>query len=447
MYRERNTSLTIKVGLVSLGCAKNLVDSEIMLGLLAREGMEITPDARSADVLVVNTCGFIGEAQAESVETILELAQEKEKGRCRALVVTGCLAQEQKDALLQEIPEIDAVVGTGHFPEIVEVARRALAGERVVVHSDRRRADVTGLPRILATPPGTAYLKIAEGCDNACTFCAIPRFRGGFQSRTVEDLVREARDLAARGVRELILVAQDSSAFGRDLTPPSSLAHLLRRLSEVEGPAWIRVLYLYPRRVTEDLLAAMERSPRILPYFDIPLQHASDPVLRRMNRPERNRDIRALLNRIRNRFPDGVLRTTFIVGFPGETEEDVMAIEQLLEEDLLDYAGFFRFSPQEGTAAAALSGAVAEEVQEARLHRLQAVTAPRMARRRAALVGQDLEVLVDTSGHRGAIGRSWRDAPDQDGVVHIGGPAPVGSMMRVRITGSRGVDLIGERIL
>jgi ribosomal protein S12 methylthiotransferase len=430
-----------RVALVSLGCPKNLVDGEVMLGLLAEAGWRVTDDPGRADLVIVNTCAFIDEARQESVEAILDVADG------RPVVVAGCLAQRYPRELMREIPEISAVVGTGDVERIVEVARRALAGERVeaVGHAAARYDRL--LPRRRLEPGPSAYLKIAEGCDRGCRFCAIPSFRGRFRSRPPEVLVAEAEALAAEGVRELVLVSQDSVAYGKDLPGRPWLGSLLEALSGVEGICWIRVLYLYPYQVDDRLIAAFAETPKVLPYFDIPLQHGHDAVLAAMGRPDRRDGILRLVERIRHRIPHAVLRSSFIVGYPGEGDANFRALLDLLAEVEFDHAGFFVFSPEEGTPAARLPDHVPAEVAHARYHEAMAFQARIASRRNAARVGAVVDVLVErpVSGDpRYAEGRWWGQAPEVDGQVIVAGDAAPGHIVPVRIERAEDFDLHGS---
>ena len=369
----------MKIGLVSLGCPKNLVDSEVMLGLAQQAGHELTQDAAGAEVLVVNTCAFIDSAKQESIDTILEMAQHKKNGACRRLIVTGCMAERYRDELKHEIPEIDAVLGTGQVAEIVGAIAGGAAplrflrsGESLIPNPESHRARPTYLydastPRVFATPRHYAYVKIAEGCDYKCAFCIIPTLRGAYRSRPEESVVREARALAARGVKELLLVSQDTTFYGIDRHERGALARLLRQLNAVEGVEWIRLLYLYPTTIDEDTLAAMADCGKVCKYIDLPLQHASDPVLKRMKRPGTRQTYDRLLARIRDRVPGVALRTTFIVGFPGETDADVEALRAFIGDHAFDHVGVFTYSHEEGTSAYHLDDDVPAGVKGARL--------------------------------------------------------------------------------
>ncbi|HXH05107.1 MAG TPA: 30S ribosomal protein S12 methylthiotransferase RimO [Vicinamibacterales bacterium] len=469
----------MKIGLVSLGCPKNLVDSEVMLGLAEAAGHEITPDAASADVLVVNTCAFIEAARRESIDAILEMAEHKRSGRCRRLVVTGCLAERYRDELAREIPEIDALLGTGEVPQIVDaIAGRArgdvgAAGEprdpaaapvtffrtpRMPRPDGRERTRPlptyiydADTPRRLATPGHFAYVKIAEGCDYACSFCIIPALRGPYRSRPHDSILREARALAARGVRELILVSQDTTFYGIDRGERGALARLLRALDGIEGLEWIRLLYLYPTTIGDDVLDAMAECAKVCRYVDLPLQHASDGILRRMRRPGTRRTYERLLDRIRRRVPGVALRTTFIVGFPGETERDVDELCAFVRDMEFDHVGVFTYSHEEGTAAGALADDVPARVKRERRDRLMALQRRLVARRQRTRIGSRLRVLVDGASPEHPLvlqGRHEGQAPEIDPVVYLTDAdpeaLPPGRMVEVEIVGARGYDLVGR---
>jgi ribosomal protein S12 methylthiotransferase len=431
------------VALVSLGCAKNLVDSEIMLGLLEQAGFQIVPEAPGADLVIVNTCGFIDEAKRESIGAILDAAEGRPAGR---VIVTGCLAQRYPEALMREMPEIAAVVGTGDFERIVEVARQALAGERTVAvgHAAARYDRLYPRRRLQAGP--SAYLKIAEGCDHTCRFCAIPGFRGRFRSRPLPLLVQEAAALAAEGARELVLVSQDTISYGRDLEGRPMLGELLRALAGVRGVRWLRPLYLYPYLLDDRLLDGWAA----VPYFDIPLQHGADAILAAMGRPDRRSGILRLVERIRRRFPEAAIRSSFIVGYPGETEAHFAELLRLLDDCEFDHAGFFAFSAEEGTPAAAMPDQVPAEVREDRYHAAMAHQAGIAARRNAARVGRRLEVLVEgpvAGDPRYVEGRWQGQAPEVDGQVILpAGGLRTGDFVLAEVEGAEEFDLLARRV-
>jgi ribosomal protein S12 methylthiotransferase len=455
-----------KIGFISLGCPKNLVDSEVMMGLVQEAGHTLTSDAGSADVLVVNTCAFIEGAKQESIDTILEMAEHRRSGRCRRLVVTGCLAERYRAELKAAIPDIDVTLGTGEVPRIVEALdapTSARPTNGVPVRFFRRTPETVlepsttrptylydaCTPRTLSTPGHYAYLKVAEGCDYACSFCIIPTLRGAYRSRTADSILEEARALAGRGVRELILVSQDTTFFGNELGERGGLARLLRALDRVEGLEWIRLLYLYPTTVSNDVLAAMAECEKICKYVDLPLQHASSPVLRRMRRPGDRRSYAALLANIRRRVPGVTLRTTFIVGFPGETDADFEELSRFVRETRFDHVGVFTYSHEEGTAAFGLPDDVPASTKRRRRRDLMAVQRRIAAAAQRARIGQILDLRIDgTADADGLVlqGRTAGQAPEIDPVVYLDECDPsryrAGQRLRARVTGARGYDLI-----
>jgi ribosomal protein S12 methylthiotransferase len=437
----------LTVGLVSLGCPKNLVDGEVMLGHLRRRGHELVADARQADVIVVNTCAFIDRAKQESIDAVLEMAVEKEKGRARRLVVTGCLAQRHDADLRREIPEIDATLGTGQVADIVA----AVEGARSVTDADSGPPtwvyDHTS-PRVLSTPPWLAYVKISEGCDYTCSFCIIPTLRGRHRSRGLEDIVSEVRGLAARGVKEIILVAQDSTRYGLDLGLRDGLATLLGRLGRVDGIRWIRVMYAYPATLSDPVLDAIASEDRVVKYVDVPLQHASDAVLKRMKRPTGKGHLLGMVERVRERVPGVAVRTSFIVGFPGETERDFGELLAFVEAAEFDNVGVFTFSDEEGTTSFDLPGRIAPRVKEARKRRLMAVQKAIAARRNRRRVGRRVEVLVEGTHPDTDLllrGRLSTQAPEIDGAVLINdGTACPGDFVTCEVTEAHPYDLVAR---
>jgi ribosomal protein S12 methylthiotransferase len=459
----------MKIGLISLGCPKNLVDSEVMLGLAREAGHELTPDAAGADILVVNTCAFIDAAKQESVDTILEMAQHKRRG-CRRLIVTGCLAERYRSELLHEIPEIDAVLGTG---EVAEIVRAIDAGERDVCprvapgaapltfySGGRPQAALptyiydAETPRQLATPAHYAYVKIAEGCDYACAFCIIPTLRGHYRSRSAESIVREAGMLAARGVRELVLISQDTTFYGIDRGERGALARLLRELNRVDGLEWIRLLYLYPTTIDDGTLDAMAECDKVCKYVDLPLQHASNAVLRRMKRPGTRPAYERLLARIRRRVPGVALRTTFIVGFPGETDADVNQLCEFVGDQQFDHLGVFTYSHEEGTPAYALADDVPAGVKRERRNRVMRLQKRSVAARQRARLGERTRVLVDGASAEHALvlkARLASQAPEIDASVYLTECEPsslkAGDFAQVEIVGARGYDLLARPVV
>jgi ribosomal protein S12 methylthiotransferase len=437
---------------VSLGCPKNLVDSERMLGRLTQDGYALVPEAEGADVVVVNTCGFIEPARQESLAVIREMLALKRQGKVRAVVVAGCLAERKKDELLEEVPEVDQIVGVFGREEITEVVDRAVA-QRLEQRNLFRPAPVRALPdtaRLRVTPRHYAYLKISEGCDRLCTFCAIPGMRGKHVSKPMEEVVREARELAADGVRELIIVAQDTTYYGTDLYDRVRLADLLRELNDVDGLEWLRILYAYPINFTDELIETLAGLPKVLPYLDLPLQHISDRVLRRMQRRVNRRATEHLLRRLRDAIPELVLRTTFIAGFPGETEAEFLELADFMREARFERAGVFTYSFEPGTPSARLDGHLPEEVKQERRGRLMEVQQEVAFAWGRSRVGREMEVLIDghdpeIPGH--ALARGPADAPDIDGLVRVKGKnLHAGDLVRVKVTAADGYDLAARAL-
>ena len=463
----------MKIGMISLGCPKNLVDSEVMLGLAQQGGHELTQDAGEAEVLIVNTCAFIDSAKQESIDTILEMARHKTGGSCKRLIVTGCMAERYRDELKKEIPEIDAVLGTGQVPEIVGAitgGATPLTFYRTRGSTSSPRANSLALspskgelptyiydadtPRLMATPKHYAYVKIAEGCDYKCAFCIIPTLRGEYRSRPGDSIVREARALAARGVKELLLISQDTTFYGIDRNERGALGRLLRELNNVDGLEWIRLLYLYPTTIDDDTLAAMAECEKICNYIDLPLQHASNAVLKRMKRPGTRQTYDRLLTRIRERVPGVALRTTFIVGFPGETEADAAELRGFIGDHAFDHVGVFTYSHEEGTSAYQLDDDVPARSKTARRSRVMELQKRLVRKRQRARIGERVRVMVDgpSADHDLVLrARLATQAPDIDALVFLTECDPSsfqpGDFAEVEIVGSRGYDLIGRPVL
>lgn len=441
-------TLSFKIAVASLGCAKNLVDTENMLGILLQDGHSLTSDAAEADIIIVNTCGFIGDAKKESIDTILEMAEYKQSGNCKALIVTGCLAERYKEEILDSIEEVDAVCGTGDFDQIAAVVEKVLSGERVAFYGHADTYGMENLPRVTTTPSHTAYLKIAEGCDNHCTYCVIPSLRGKFRSRSIEDICAEARELAANGVRELILIAQDTTRYGTDLYGTYALDKLLQALVEIEEIHWIRLHYMYPEAITDALLEAIAANDKILNYFDIPVQHGADTVLRRMGRRSNAAQMRALFNKIRTYCPDAVLRTSVIVGFPGETEEEFHALLDFVREVRFDRLGAFAYSKEEGTAAAKMEKQVHPKTKQARQRRVMALAQEISKEKNDARLGSIVEVLCEGYDEENYMyyGRSRGDSPNVDALVYFAASRELnaGEFVRVKVLCVEEYDLIGE---
>lgn len=440
--------MSYKVGMVSLGCPKNQMDAELMLAKLCRAGMEITAESGLADVVIVNTCGFIEDAKKESIENILEFAALKSEGRIQRIIVTGCMAERYQQEVAKELPECDAVLGLGANEDIVEVVNAVMNGERITRFPDKSCWKLDG-DRLQTTPHFFAYLRIADGCDNCCTYCAIPMIRGGLRSRTMEAIVEEAALLAKAGVRELVLVAQDTTVYGADLYGEPRLPELLERLCAIEELHWIRLLYCYPQHITDRLLTVMREQEKVVPYMDIPLQHASGAVLRAMNRPGDAESLSRLLRHVREEVPGIVLRTTVMTGFPGETEEDFEQLCRFVQEMRFERLGCFAFSAEEGTPAATLPGQVPEKLRQHRRDIVMEEQARIAEAYNQAQIGKTLEVLVESFDRYAEcwFGRTVADAPDIDGKVFFdagGRGVRPGDFVRVRITDCMDWDLMGE---
>ena len=439
------------VGMVSLGCAKNQVDGEVLMATLKNAGFQTVDDAALADIAIVNTCGFIESAKRESIEEILELAALKKEGKIKKLVITGCLSERYQKEMHQELPEADAVLGIGANGDIAPLLTKMME-ENTYVESfpDKARMPLCG-DRELTTPSYFAYVKIAEGCDNRCSYCAIPLIRGGYRSRTMESIEAECKSLVANGAKELVLIAQDTSRYGIDLYGEYSLAKLMARLCRIDGLRWLRVLYCYPDSITDELLDTMAREEKIVKYIDLPLQHASGPILKAMNRRGDRQSLTALMNKIRERVPGVVLRTTLITGFPGETEEDFTELAEFVKDVKFQRLGCFAYSQEEGTPAAELPGQLDEEVKAHRAELIMDRQMEIMERQGMDLIGKTLEVLVEGYDRYAEcwFGRSWRDAPDVDGKIFFttGGKRPrLGSFVQVMVEDCMDCDLTGRLV-
>ena len=439
------------VGMVSLGCAKNQVDGEVLMASLKNAGFLPVDDAALADIAIVNTCGFIESAKRESIEEILELAALKKEGKIKKLVITGCLSERYQKEMHQELPEADAVLGIGANGDIAPLLTKMME-ENTYVESfpDKARMPLCG-DRELTTPSYFAYVKIAEGCDNRCSYCAIPLIRGGYRSRTMESIEEECKGLVANGAKELVLIAQDTSRYGIDLYGEYSLAKLMARLCRIDGLRWLRVLYCYPDSITDELLETMAQEEKIVKYIDLPLQHASGPILKAMNRRGDRQSLTALMNKIRERVPGVVLRTTLITGFPGETEEDFTELAEFVKDVKFERLGCFAYSQEEGTPAAELPGQLDEEVKAHRAELIMDRQMEIMERQGMELIGKTLEVLVEGYDRYAEcwFGRSWRDAPDVDGKIFFttGGKRPrLGSFVQVMVEDCMDCDLTGRLV-
>ncbi len=452
----------MKLGLISLGCPKNLVDSEVMLGIIEKYHIEITNDPEAAEIIIVNTCGFIESAKQESIDTILSMSAYKTEGCCRYLIVTGCLAQRYAQELFQDMPEVDAIVGTNVYKDIAQVIERVMQGQRVLhlSETDFEKINLEGLqgnernlpdPRKLTTPSYMAYLKIAEGCDNFCSFCAIPLIRGRYTSKPYEQIMAEARELVERGVKELIVIAQDTTRYGQDLYGKLRLAELLHDLNALPGLKWIRVLYSYPNTFTDELIEAYATLPKVCHYVDLPLQHASDRLLHAMRRRDKLSETKKLLKKLRERIPDIVIRTTFIVGFPGETEEDFAILKEFVTEQKFENAGVFQYSQEENTVAATLPEQIPEEIKQERYDELMAIQAGISEDVHRSMEDRELEVVVEgyeSEEDNLVAARSYREAPDIDGSIFVENAPGLnpGDFIRVRIEQGFAYEVVATRV-
>ena len=433
---------------ISLGCDKNLVDSEVMLGLLAKEGYQMVDDEQEADVIVINTCCFIHDAKEESIQTILEMAQYKEEGRLKALIVTGCLAQRYQQEILDEIPEVDAVLGTTAYTEIAQAIEEALEGKGKVTTEDLNALPLTDPHRIVTTGGHYAYLKIAEGCGKHCTYCIIPKLRGDYRSVPMERLIAEAKDLAEQGVRELILVAQETTLYGKDLYGEKSLYRLLKELCRIDGIRWIRILYCYPEEIDDSLIQVIKEEKKICHYLDLPIQHASDEVLRRMGRRTSKEQLKAVIGKLREEIPDICLRTTLITGFPGETKEQHEELMEFVDEMEFDRLGVFTYSPEEDTPAAEMPDQIPEEIKEERQAELMELQQDIAFDAAENMIGKEVLVMVEgkVADENAYVGRTYKDAPGVDGLIFINTEEELmsGDFAKVKVTGALEYDLIGE---
>ena len=437
----------MKILFISLGCDKNLADSEEMLGLLTAGGHEITDDETQADAIVINTCCFIKDAKEESVETILEMAEYKKTGSCHALIVTGCMAQRYQKEIIEEVPEVDAVLGTTSYGDIVKALEEAVAGNHFEEFCDIDYLPDTGSKRVLTTGGHFGYLKIAEGCDKHCTYCIIPKLRGKFRSVPMERLIAQAEDMAEQGVKELILVAQETTVYGKDIYGKKFLHILLKKLCEIRGIRWIRILYCYPEEIYDELIETIRDEKKICHYLDIPIQHASDRILKRMGRRTSKQELIDIVGKLRKEIPDIVLRTTLITGFPGETEEDHEELKEFVDEMEFDRLGVFTYSPEENTPAAEMADQVLEEVKEERRDELMELQQEISYDRGQDRIGQELLVMIEgkVADESAYIGRTYGDAPKVDGYIFVqtGELLMTGDFAKVRVTGALEYDLIG----
>ena len=438
-----------KVAMVSLGCPKNQVDAEKMLACLKNGGLEITSEEATADAIIINTCGFIESAKAEAIENILEAARYKQDGSCKALVVTGCLAERYRDDITEEIPEVDVCVGIGSNSKIAEIVKKAIEGERRNYYGNKTDLDLNG-ERILGGMPYTAYLKIGDGCDNCCSYCAIPKIRGRMRSRTIEDCVKEAKVLAEGGVTELIVVAQDTTAYGTDLYGEPKLHDLLAELCKIEGLHWIRTLYTYPEKITDRLLDVIANEEKLVNYLDIPIQHINDDILKKMNRKGDKKSISGVIDKIREKIPDMTLRTTLITGFPSETEEQFSELAEFVKEKRFERLGCFTYSPEEGTAAANMANQIDEQTKQDRSDNIMEMQTLISASKNVDKIGLITEVLIEGWDDyiKCYFGRAPWDAPEIDGKVFFMAhkPLKIGQYVKVKINDCLDYDLLGELV-
>ena len=438
----------MKILFISLGCDKNLVDTEKMLGLLGAKGYTFTDDETEADIIVINSCCFINDAKEESIETILEMAQYKENGNLKALIVAGCLAERYKDEIIKEIPEVDAVIGTASYDEIVKVVEAVLKGEKPLIFKEINRIPETNVNRMVTTGGYYAHLKIAEGCDKHCTYCIIPKIRGNFRSVPMEELIKEAEYLASIGVKELILVAQETTLYGVDLYGKKSLHILLKELCKINDIKMIRIMYCYPEEIYDELIETMATEKKVCHYLDMPIQHCSDSVLKRMGRRTSKNELIAIINKLRQRIPDIVLRTTLIAGFPGETEENHQEMMEFVDEMEFERLGVFTYSPEENTPAASMDNQLSEDVKEEWRDEIMELQQEIAFDKSMSMIGRELLVMVEgkIANEPAYVGRTYMDAPGIDGNIFIstGEEFISGDLVKVKVTGANEYDLIGE---
>lgn len=440
----------LKAGFVSLGCAKNLVDTQVMLGILTERNIYITNDPLEADILIINTCSFIDSAKEESITTILEMTEYKTGGKCRGIIVAGCLGERYRQELLDELPEVSAIVGTGAWHRIMEAVEAVLAGERVLIVGDNNIIYDENMPRINTMPHYSAYVKVAEGCDNCCSYCVVPALRGKFRSRTVGSVVAEVEKLVKGGVKEINLIAQDTTSYGKDIYGQPSLVLLLKELVKIEDIVFIRLLYCYPKYFSDELIDFIKNEPKICKYIDLPLQHAHDGILKKMNRKSSFKEIESLIAKLRERIDGVVIRTSFIVGFPGETQEHFDFLEEFISRQKFEHVGIFIYSQEEGTLAATMNDQVAADLKEERYHRLMSEQCRISEEINAKVEGQILNVIIEANSDENeqtAFGRSYREAPSVDGRIYVeNAPHYVkpGDVVRVKIIQGFTYDLLGE---
>lgn len=438
----------MKILFISLGCDKNLVDTEVMLGMLASRGYEMTNDEQEADIIVINTCCFIHDAKEESIQNILEMAEYKKNGNAKALIVTGCMAERYRQEILDEIPEVDEVLGTTAYDRILDAVDAALAGQHEVMTADLNALPLPETKRLVTTGGHFAYLKIAEGCDKHCTYCIIPKIRGNFRSVPMERLLKEAQDLAEQGVKELILVAQETTLYGKDLYGEKSLPKLLRELCKISGIRWIRILYCYPEEITDELIQVMKEEPKICHYLDLPIQHANNTILKRMGRRTSKQELIDIVQKLRKEIPDICLRTTLITGFPGETQEQHEEVMEFIDTLEFDRLGAFTYSPEEDTPAATFEDQIDEEVKEDRQADIMELQQEIAFDKAEDMIGREVLVMIEgkVADENAYVGRTYRDAPNVDGLIFINTDVELisGDFAKVKVTGALDYDLIGE---
>ena len=438
----------MKILFISLGCDKNLVDTEVMLGMLASRGYEMTNEEQEADIIVINTCCFIHDAKEESIQNILEMAEYKKNGSAKALIVTGCMAERYRQEILDEIPEVDEVLGTTAYDRILDAVDAALAGQHEVMTADLDALPLPETKRLVTTGGHFAYLKIAEGCDKHCTYCIIPKIRGNFRSVPMERLIKEAEELADQGVKELILVAQETTLYGKDLYGEKSLAKLLRELCKISGIRWIRILYCYPEEITDELIQVMKEEPKICHYLDLPIQHANDTILKRMGRRTSKQELIDIVQKLRKEIPDICLRTTLITGFPGETQEQHEEVMEFIDTLEFDRLGAFTYSPEEDTPAATFEDQIDEEVKEDRQADIMELQQEIAFDKAEDMIGREVLVMIEgkVADENAYVGRTYRDAPNVDGLIFINTDVELisGDFAKVKVTGALDYDLIGE---
>lgn len=441
-------NMNMKILFISLGCDKNLVDTEVMLGLLASRGYEMTDDETRADIIVINTCCFIHDAKEESIQNILEMAEYKKEGKVKALIVTGCLAERYRQEILDEIPEVDEVLGTTAYDRILDAVDAALSGRHEVMISDTDALPLPDTKRLITTGGHFAYLKIAEGCDKHCTYCIIPRIRGNFRSVPMERLIKEGEMLAEQGVKELILVAQETTLYGKDIYGQKKLPQLIKKLCGINGIRWIRILYCYPEEITDELIQVIKEEPKVCHYLDLPIQHANDTILKRMGRRTSKQELIDIVEKLRSQIPDICLRTTLITGFPGETKEQHEELMAFVDEMEFDRLGVFTYSPEEDTPAAAFPEQIDEEIKEERQAELMELQQEIAFDNAEDMIGREVLVMIEgkVADENAYVGRTYRDAPNVDGLIFINTDEELlsGDFARVKVTGAVDYDLIGE---